>query len=268
MDRGQWIDLNAQALVDWFRAVATASTSGRLIERDGVVAVVSPRIPARSVFNSVAYTDPGALTAARQEIAADYARDGCAWTVWVPAVDTGTAAMLAEAGHVLDAAPRAMGMELAGIEPPDLAGIDWTGDGDFEQMTLLNDRAYRYAEGTWLNGLGARPRGSFIYTARVDGEPAATVMTIDHPGGGAGPDCSIWCVATVEAARGRGLASALMKQGLWDARQRGCATTTLQATAQGRPVYERLGYQDVGAIQMWEFRPPELAGDAQPKPAA
>ena len=59
-----------------------------------------------------------------------------------------------------------------------------------------------------------------------------------------------------------------MRQGLWDAREGGCETSTLQATADGRPVYERLGYEDLGALQMWELRPPELAGDVNRKPAA
>jgi hypothetical protein len=59
-----------------------------------------------------------------------------------------------------------------------------------------------------------------------------------------------------------------MRQGLWDAREAGCETSTLQATAAGRPVYERLGYQDLGALQMWEFRPSELAGEEDRRPLA
>jgi hypothetical protein len=45
-----------------------------------------------------------------------------------------------------------------------------------------------------------------------------------------------------------------MRQALADARRRGCATTSLQATAMGRPVYARLGYRDLGVIEMWERR--------------
>jgi GNAT superfamily N-acetyltransferase len=74
-----------------------------------------------------------------------------------------------------------------------------------------------------------------------------------------GDDCLIACVATVSEARGKGLASRLILQALVDARERGCTTTTLQASRAGAPVYERLGYRDYGALQMWEHRPPELA---------
>ena len=65
-------------------------------------------------------------------------------------------------------------------------------------------------------------------------------------------------MATVPAARGRGLATALMAHALADARERGRTTSTLQATDLGRPVYERLGYRSLGEIQMWEKRGPRL----------
>ncbi len=45
-----------------------------------------------------------------------------------------------------------------------------------------------------------------------------------------------------------------MAKALADARAEGCETTTLQATKLGSPVYRRLGYEDFGALQMWEHR--------------
>lgn len=268
IDKGQWLRRNVEALIDWFSRVTTARPGARLLEFDGVLAGVSPAVPARSVFNSVAYTDPAALERSYEEIAAAYADAGCAWTVWVREDDAATARMLEGRGHTCDAQPRAMGRELASEDAPDLSAFDWTAEGDFEEMCAINDAAYAWPGGTWRAGLGAPPEGSFIYLARVEGEPAATVLTVDHPGIGAAPDCSVWCVGTLGSARGKGLATALMSRALFDACARGCATTTLQATKLGRPVYERVGYRDFGAIQMWESRPPELAGEAQPKPAA
>jgi hypothetical protein len=45
-----------------------------------------------------------------------------------------------------------------------------------------------------------------------------------------------------------------MQHALAEARERGCTSTSLQATARGKPLYERLGYRDIGAVQMWERR--------------
>ena len=171
MDRRDWLELNVMALAAWFAAVTGRSRDSRLIEFDGVVAGVNPAVPGRSVFNSVAYTDPRALEAHYTEIAAAYSDAGCAWTVWVREDDTATAAMLERAGHTLDAQPRAMGTGLVGIEEPDLEGMDWTPEGDLEDLFAVNDRAYGWEEGTWRSGLGALPDPSYIYVARVDGEP-------------------------------------------------------------------------------------------------
>ena len=108
-----------------------------------------------------------------------------------------------------------------------------------------------------VRGIGAEA-DMRLYIANAEGRPAATVATLRH-----GDDCEIWSVATEPEARGRGLGTALMRRALWDAAQAGCATSTLQATKLGRPVYERVGFEDFGALQMWEFRPAELAGSAR-----
>ena len=49
-------------------------------------------------------------------------------------------------------------------------------------------------------------------------------------------------------------APGLMRRARLDARARACATSSLQATQAGFPVYRRLGYRDVCAINMWEHR--------------
>ena len=71
----------------------------------------------------------------------------------------------------------------------------------------------------------------------------------DHDG-----DFSVTLVATLPEARGRGLAGRLLTHALHEARERGCTTTSLQATKMGQPVYGRLGYRDLGPVQMWERR--------------
>jgi len=43
-----------------------------------------------------------------------------------------------------------------------------------------------------------------------------------------------------------------MRQAIIDARLRGCKTSSLQATRAGYPLYRRVGYLDLCAIDMWE----------------
>ena len=50
------------------------------------------------------------------------------------------------------------------------------------------------------------------------------------------------------------VASRLLAHALRQAQADGLETTTLQASKLGAPVYERLGYRDFGAAQMWERR--------------
>jgi predicted acetyltransferase len=83
----------------------------------------------------------------------------------------------------------------------------------------------------------------------VDGRPACGLVTIERDG-----SAGIFAVATLPEARGRGLTTRLLGQALADARERGCSTSTLQATKRGAPVYDRLGYRSLGAIEMWERR--------------
>jgi GNAT superfamily N-acetyltransferase len=95
-----------------------------------------------------------------------------------------------------------------------------------------------------------------LYRARLDGEVACMLATIDHePEDAAGPDCGIYFVATPEAHRGRGLAGRLLGAALAEARERGCATSSLQASAMGQPLYARLGYQEYFRWNMYERRP-------------
>jgi GNAT superfamily N-acetyltransferase len=63
-------------------------------------------------------------------------------------------------------------------------------------------------------------------------------------------------VATDHRARGRGLATRLMTAALIEARERGCRTSSLQASPLGEPVYTALGYQTHFRYAMYERRRP------------
>lgn len=235
---------------DEVEAFGSGAPASRLIRRDGLLASVVPASPQRSLFNSVYYDDPGALPEALDALAETYDAEGVrAWTVWVPDADRESARLLASRGHVLDAEPRAMAMELAGFEldPPVPVGVA-LGPIDHAACAELNDLAYGYGEDGFRAGLAGetaiRWHGAF-----EGGRPVGCVGAIEI-----GEDCCVTGVATPPEQRGRGIASWLMCRALAEARERGLTSASLQATRAGAPIYERLGFRDFGFVEMWELR--------------
>jgi ribosomal protein S18 acetylase RimI-like enzyme len=246
----------------FFRSVPETSGGGRCVELDGVVAAVTPAVPERSLPNSVVYESEDALEAALGQLEATYAEAGVlAWTVWVPEHHERARRLLKTAGHQLDASPAAMIAALEDIEPPRAGDPEPDPDPSLEDLGRVNDLAYGTGDSmARIVGRGrADPANTYI--ARVDGKAVASVVTQDHDG-----DCSVWWVATVPEAQGRGLAAGLMRRALADGRERGCEVTTLQATKAGHPVYERLGYRALGTIEMWERRRESSVRPARPAP--
>jgi GNAT superfamily N-acetyltransferase len=233
-----------------FAGFARVSPEGRVLELDGVTAAMVPHCPERSVVNCVLYTDARLLGEALDTVARAYDEAGVrAWTVWVPEHDTDAHSLLAEAGHALDAKPAAMVRDLDGLDRP--ASPPALVEPVMRDVMRINDRAYGF-DGHFERAFPELPpEPAHVYLATgQDGEPASTVITYETPDG----ECGIYLVATLPEEQGRGLARALMQHALAEARDRGCTTSSLQATARGRPVYERLGYRDIGAVHMWERR--------------
>jgi GNAT superfamily N-acetyltransferase len=256
VDDATLFERQLQTLRALYRTIAASSPGSRLLERDGVTAAIVPATPDRSVCNGVVYDHGRSLAGALDELARAYEEAGVrAWTVWVPGRDRDTAAILERAGHLLDATPAAMAMDLERFDAPEPAGVEIDDAPLASEVARLNDAAYGY-DGDFERALERFPGSVRCYVAREDGTAVACAVAELHEG-----DCGIGWVATVPEARGRGLASALMTRALLDARQAGCTTTSLQATRAGEPVYLRLGYRDLGRLQMWERRrerPPEL----------
>jgi GNAT superfamily N-acetyltransferase len=241
------IDVVVAGIVAFSRAMTSVAHAATVWERDGVVAAAFPRTPDLSFLNAVAYHDPDALRAAVPELAAFYEHHGVrAWTVWVPEGDTAVATTLAQAGHALDGVPRAMVLDLDDLRVPG-GDLDWEESADVTELVALNAAAYGWWPGELV--MSAVPLTARLFYAHADGERRSTLMTVDH-----GEDAMVSLVATAEEARGRGLASRLMSEALLRAREGGQRTSTLQATKAGAPIYDRLGYRDLGAIQMWERR--------------
>jgi GNAT superfamily N-acetyltransferase len=252
MDRAEAIELQRRNLDAFVRMLAAGSEESTLFERDGVVASIVPACSERSVINSVSYRDAPALGGVREELAGAFEEAGVrAWTVWVPEDERDAARILEDAGHHLDATPMAMTLDLTSLSEPEDEELDWDDRAPTAVVARINDNAYGFTEPTFGAAMTLLP-GELplrFYQARVEAEPACVVATLDS-----GDDCGVYLVATLKGHRGRGLARRLMHFALDAARRRGMRTSTLQATKLGAPVYERLGYESFGALEMWEHR--------------
>jgi GNAT superfamily N-acetyltransferase len=252
MDRSEAIERHRGALMSFARLTGAGGEASQVIEHDGVVASLAPAVPHASIVNSVGYRDAEALEAALDELAAAYEDAGVrAWTVWVPEEDREAAALLEAAGHKLDATPTAMVADLASLPEPENADLDWDANADPAVVAEINDRAYEAPAGMFAAAITrfGSIDGLRLYQARVADEPACVLATYDNE-----DDCEIYLVATRAEHRGKGLARHLLHRALQEARERGLAISNLQATKLGYSVYERLGYEPICTLEMWERR--------------
>jgi len=197
-DRG-WFELVLSNQAPLWELYADAF-DGHLERLGDVQATVVPASPNRSFFNSVFYEDSEALVDALPPLAEIYEGSGVnAWTVWIPASDEVARTGLADAGHVLDATPRAMGLALADLDPPeDDPELEIRREMDPEACRSINEIAYGYPAGDFPP-MKPMPETE-IYLADLDGETVGTTLTWDR-----GDDVEITFVAVLPEARGRGL---------------------------------------------------------------
>lgn len=129
-----------------------------------------------------------------------------------------------------DGAGEVPGLEIAVVESAD-------------ELTVFQETAFA---GFGLPGeLGAlfltedllRAPGVVLYVGRLDGTPAATSCLVPTP-----EVAGIYWVATLEDFRGRGLGEALTWAAVRGGLEQGLPVASLQASAMGAPVYERMGF--------------------------
>ena len=238
----QWAGIVAQ--VRLFGANAPRAT---LIEDDGMVASVMPAVPTSSLMNVALAVDPAQPPRGLQRLADRFGEGGATkWGLWVAGDDQRAAHAAVEQGMVLDSRPAAMVATLSELPfdhaperlRPDLATVG-----------RVNDLAYAYPEPKLAPAIANLPDAVLAYGAEHDDEIASVAMAYDIAG-----DTAVWFVATLPHAQRRGLAAAILRRLLLDARERGQQTASLQASQAGRPLYERLGFASVGEIHLYEKR--------------
>jgi GNAT superfamily N-acetyltransferase len=173
---------------------------------------------------------------------------------WIDAAVAAPGASLAGAPHCVwstdvppgrvelaEIAMPCMGLELGAWEPPREAPVETP---PLAAVGALNDRAYGQHERlARLIASIADPRVR-THGLRIEGVWACVALTLR-----VGADVGVQYVATEAAYRRRGLAARVVGAALAQARADRLETATLQASPDGRGVYERLGFRTVATLR-------------------
>jgi GNAT superfamily N-acetyltransferase len=229
----------AATLVASWREYTRGSAGAALKRLDGVSAAAFPSDPERAVYNNALLDrDLGRTERAAAVDAMEAAYDSAAvdrYAAWVHESDEGMRAELAGRGYAVEESTRAMGMSLNDISlalpEVELGPLDWA--EYLEYLRIVGAPAGLLS--------GADPSAFHILAARVAGESVATAIAFDHDG-----DCGVFNMSTLEAARRRGLGTALVARHVHDAVERGCSTASLQSTAMAERIYAAVGFRDLG----------------------
>lgn len=113
----------------------------------------------------------------------------------------------------------------------------------------------------WNRFLQHEPEGCFL--AEWDGQPCGTVTTTSY-----GTDLAwIGMMLVHPDYRRRGIATALMETALNYLRGRGVRCIKLDATPDGQPVYERLGFRPEWEFQRWKLTVPASSANVEKRVA-
>jgi GNAT superfamily N-acetyltransferase len=227
-------------MVALLRLQGANAPGATLIERDGMVACVMPVAPDSSIKNCALAADPTATPTHLDALAEAFEHGGAnKWGLWVDGEDERAARAALAQGMFLDSRPVPMIARLDDLpfdDAPPRTVVDLPTAG------RLNDLAYGYAQPKLAPAIEALPPSVLTY-----GDENAVAMAFD-----VGTDTAVWFVATHPNAQRQGRASNLIRRLLLDARDRGQRTSSLQGSTQGAPLYERLGYEPVGSLHLYE----------------
>jgi GNAT superfamily N-acetyltransferase len=229
-------------LMESWAYLASGSPGAEVRRIEGATIATFVHRPDREFLNNAVLERPPAdLGATLAEIEAVYAGHGIErFAVWVHESDAATAAALRERSYAFDSATRTMAMPLNSLAEGDPPGTP----AATLEVIEADPAEFWAVEGPAGLVPDLDPSGARFYVARLDGENVAMLMALDHDG-----DCGVYMVGTVEAARRRGIATALSAHAVTAARERGCLTASLQATEMAERVYARVGFRDLGR---WE----------------
>ena len=212
----------------------------RLVEVGGMVGSVMPVAPASSLMNCALAADPAQEPQELGTFAQAFKEGGAKkWGLWVDGDDERAAEAAKQQGMVLDSRPAPM---VADLDELPFDHAPETAQPDHDTVGKVNDLAYGYTEPKLTPAIAAMPPSVLTY-----GDEHCVAMAYDIE-----DDTALWFVATVPNAQRQGRAGKLLRRLLLDARDRGQTTASLQASQQGRPLYERVGFRTVGSLHLYE----------------
>jgi predicted N-acetyltransferase YhbS len=124
-------------------------------------------------------------------------------------------------------------------------------------MCLKDQEGWNQTAADWERFLNASPDGSFV--AESDGQVCGTVTTMVYEQRFAW----IGMVIVSSAVRGQGLGTRLLEKAIEHLDARRIPTLKLDATPQGKPVYERLGFVPEYEIDRWALRRQSAPTDSE-----
>lgn len=235
-----------------WRRQATYIDGGEVLEIDGLVLTLT-NLPDRTLNVAFVERAPAAPSAALRRADDEFRRRRTPFALDLevgrnPEVE----AAAADLGLRRVVARPAMARTLRGWSsppPPDEATLRRATTGrDLAGFVALQSEVFHiHAEVTrrFIPRAALSFPGLTLYLADLDGRPAATAAA--HLDDGA---VGIFGVATARWARRRGLATALTARAMADAAPH-ADLAWLQATFEGRPVYERMGFEVVSEWTVW-----------------
>ncbi|MGO8790983.1 MAG: GNAT family N-acetyltransferase [Terriglobia bacterium] len=120
-------------------------------------------------------------------------------------------------------------------------------------MRLKEIAGWNQTRGDWERFLAASPQGCFV--AEADGEVVGSVATVSYEGRFAW----IGMVLVDPIRRGGGIGTKLLVKAIEHLDGCGIASMKLDATPQGKPLYEKLGFVTEYEIERWQLlRTPSL----------
>ena len=242
------IDLNWRASA---RAFGLAPTT--VIRDDNELFWYVTGLPS-GMFNSVMYANlaPERIDAAVEELYALRAAHGVpiGWVIGPASrpLDLGRQLEARGLEHLVTLTP--MTVSLGGLPlPAPVTGLTIgrvRTPADYEAWVVAEHRGFE-EEGDGESGLAALRRTMGIghgyplyhFLGRLDGAPVATATLL--PAGGI---AGIHDVSVVPEARRRGIGTAMTLTALQEARRLGYEIAFLQPSKMGRPIYERLGFEE------------------------